>query len=76
MTIKSTLQDAAGSVITKNLEFYADKTWRGTSSYQILRYEPNLFLQCTSVCGPRLVLGRMIVSIFTDMKLLRSRPLM
>ena len=27
------------------LEFYADKTWRGTSSYQILRYEPNLFLQ-------------------------------
>ena len=32
--------------MTKNLEFHADKTWRGTSSYQILRDEPNLFLQC------------------------------
>ena len=47
MTIKSALQDAAGSVITINLEFYADKTWRGTSSYQIMRYELNLFLQCS-----------------------------
>ena len=41
MTKKNALQNAAGSILTNILEFYADKTWRGTSSYQIMCYEPN-----------------------------------
>ena len=56
MTIKIALQNATErrrlNYKKKKMEFYADKTWRGTSFYQILRYEPNLFYSALCTNSP------------------------